>query len=166
MSPKPWLGTIVKVFMLPAEKCTSIQLIVATYFSLSEVVQITSDEVLKTHCDSHPLCVVAFLPHILDCQSKCRNEYISMLTKLGDKFKKQNWGWLWAEGTAHPELEQSLDVGGFGYPAMTVVSVKKMKYSSLTGSFGHDGIHEVIINSFLVNLDVNETGLRPVSRTL
>jgi len=113
--------------------------------------------VLKNNCDNHPLCIIAFLPHILDCQSKCRNEYISMLNKMGDKFKKQNWGWLWAEGTANPELEQALDVGGFGYPAMVVVSSKKMKYSSLTGSFGHDGIHE-----FLRDLSYGKGRTNPV----
>jgi len=109
-----------------------------------EVVQITSNDVWTSNCESKPLCVVAFLPHILDCQSKCRNEYLAMLTKMGDKFKKQGWGWLWSEGTAQPELEEALDVGGFGYPALTVVSSKKMKYSTLTGSFGHDGIHEFL----------------------
>merc|ERR1719400_987083 len=30
------------------------------------------------------------------------------------------------------------------YPAMAVVSHKKMKYSRLTGSFGHDGIREYL----------------------
>ena len=70
-----------------------------------------------------------------------------MLAKLGETFKKQGWGWLWTEGTAHPSLEQVLDVGGFGYPAMTVVSAKKAKYSSLTGSFSHDGIQVKILGS-------------------
>jgi protein disulfide-isomerase A6 len=37
-----------------------------------------------------------------------------------------------------------LDVGGFGYPALAVVSAKKMKFSTLTGSFGADGIHEFL----------------------
>ncbi len=109
-----------------------------------EVVQATSDKVLKANCDKHPLCDIAFLPDILNCQSKCRNKYISMLTKLADKFKKQGWGWLWAEGLSQPDLEKAVDFGGFGYPAMTVVSAKKLKYSSLTGSFGHDGIHEFL----------------------
>ena len=56
-----------------------------------------------------------------------------MLTKLGDKFKKQGWGWLWSEGAAQLKLEDALNVGGFGYPALSVVSAKKMKYSILTG---------------------------------
>lgn len=67
-----------------------------------------------------------------------------MLTKLGDKYKKQGWGWLWSEGAQQTKLEESLDVGGFGYPALAVVSAKKMKYSTLTGSFGFDGINEFL----------------------
>lgn len=109
-----------------------------------EVVQAINSEVLKEECESKPLCVIAFLPHILDCQSKCRNEYISTLTKLGDHFKKQKWGWVWSEAMAQPDLEQSMDIGGFGYPAMAVLSTKKMKFSTLTGSFGHDGIQEFL----------------------
>ena len=86
----------------------------------------------------------AFLPHILDCQSKCQNGHIKMLEKLGDKYKKQGWGWLWSEGAQQTKLEESLDVGGFGYPALAVVSAKKMKYSTLTGSFGFDGINKFL----------------------
>jgi len=73
-----------------------------------------------------------------------------MLAKLGETFKKQGWGWLWTEGTAHASLEQVLDVGGFGYPAMTVVSAKKAKYSSLTGSFSHDGIQVKLLDLALL----------------
>ena len=40
---------------------------------------------------------------------------------------------------------------------MTVVSTKKMKYSSLTGSFGHDGIHE-----FLRDLSYGKGRTNPV----
>merc|ERR1711899_229545 len=109
-----------------------------------ELVQITKQADIEEHCEQRSLCVIAFLPHILDCQSKCRNNYIKMLTQLGDKFKKQGWGWLWSEGAAQMDLEESLGIGGFGYPAMAVVSHKKMKYSRLTGSFGHDGIREYL----------------------
>lgn len=109
-----------------------------------ELVQITNDAVMKEHCEEKSLCVIAFLPHILDCQSSCRNKYLTMLTKMGDTFKKQGWGWLWSEGAAQLDLEESLGVGGFGYPAMAVVSHKKMKFSRLTGSFGHDGIREYL----------------------
>jgi protein disulfide-isomerase A6 len=109
-----------------------------------ELVQITSQEVMEEQCVSKPLCVISFLPNILDCQSKCRKDFLKMLTAMGDKFKKQGWGWVWAEGTQQFDLEQAMDIGGFGYPAMAVLSNKKMKYSTLTGSFGKDGVSEFL----------------------
>merc|ERR1719147_519181 len=63
---------------------------------------------------------------------------------LRDKYKKKQWGWLWAESMAQMDLEQAVDVGGFGYPAMVVLSHKKMKYSVLTGGFSYDGINEFL----------------------
>jgi protein disulfide-isomerase A6 len=73
-----------------------------------ELIQITKAKNLVDECEQKSLCVIAFLPHILDCQSKCRNDFKKMLTKLGDKFKKQGWGWLWTEGAAQGKLEESL----------------------------------------------------------
>ncbi|RZF34960.1 hypothetical protein LSTR_LSTR010052 [Laodelphax striatellus] len=109
-----------------------------------EIKQIVGESVLKEACEDHPLCVVAVLPHILDCQASCRNEYIKTLTSLGEKFKKKLWGWVWLEAGSHPELEDLLEIGGFGYPAMAVLNAKKMKYSILRGSFSHDGINEFL----------------------
>ena len=86
-----------------------------------EVVQAVSEAAVTGACENHPLCVIAFLPHILDCQSACRNSFIKDLTKLGDKYKKKDWGWIWSEGMAQPDLENAVEVGGFGYPAMVVL---------------------------------------------
>jgi len=109
-----------------------------------EVKQLTSSEVMKSHCLDHPLCVVAVLPHILDCQTECRNNYLKTLTALGDKFKQKMWGWVWSEAAAQPQLEEALGLGGFGYPTMAVFSPKKLKYSLLRGSFSYDGINEYL----------------------
>jgi len=109
-----------------------------------EVLQAINKDVVTKACENHPLCVIAFLPHILDCQSSCRNSHIEDLTKLGDKYKKKDWGWLWSEGMAQPDLENAVEVGGFGYPALVVLSHKKMKYTTLTGSFSYDGINEFL----------------------
>jgi hypothetical protein len=37
--------------------------------------------------------VIAFLPHILDCQARCRNDYLETLRQLAEKFKKSPWGY-------------------------------------------------------------------------
>lgn len=64
--------------------------------------------------------------------------YIKVLLKLS------LFRWLWAEAGKQPELESTLEIGGFGYPALAVLNVKKMKYSILRGSFSEDGIKEFL----------------------
>ncbi|KAF2879883.1 hypothetical protein ILUMI_26293 [Ignelater luminosus] len=76
--------------------------------------------------------------------SHCRNAYLNILKDMGEKYKKNMWGWTWSEAGAQSVLENALDIGGFGYPAMAVVSVKKMKYSLLRGAFSKDGINEFL----------------------
>lgn len=122
-----------------------------------EVTQVISSDHFKEQCEEKALCIVAVLPHILDCQSECRNNYIKMLTELGEKFKKKMWGWVWSEAGAQPELESAVDIGGFGYPAMAVINAKKMKYSILRGAFSKDGIYE-----FLRDLSYGKGNTAPV----
>ncbi|KAL1465673.1 hypothetical protein WDU94_005224 [Cyamophila willieti] len=109
-----------------------------------EIKQIVSEATFKEACEDHPLCIVAVLPHILDCQSSCRNNYLDILQKLGDKYKQKVWGWIWSEAVAQSDLENVLEIGGFGYPAMAVLNAKKMKYSLLKGPFSYDGINEFL----------------------
>uniref|UniRef100_A0A914D9W4 protein disulfide-isomerase n=1 Tax=Acrobeloides nanus TaxID=290746 RepID=A0A914D9W4_9BILA len=109
-----------------------------------EVQQATSQEVVEEACKDKQLCIVSFLPHILDCQSKCRNDYLALLKELADKYKKNIWGWVWTEAGQQPELEEAFGIGGFGYPAMIAVNSRKMKFSTLTGPFQKDGISEFL----------------------
>uniref|UniRef100_A0ABD2XFG9 Protein disulfide-isomerase A6 homolog n=1 Tax=Trichogramma kaykai TaxID=54128 RepID=A0ABD2XFG9_9HYME len=122
-----------------------------------ELTQITDEESLKTSCEDKPLCIVSVLPHILDCQSDCRNSYLEILKSLGEKHKNKMWGWVWSEAGAQPEIEEALEIGGFGYPALAVVNVKKMKYSLLKGSFSKEGINE-----FLRDLSYGRGGTAPL----
>ena len=43
-------------------------------------------------CTSKQLCVVSFLPHILDTGAEGRNNYITLLKGMGDKYKQKSWG--------------------------------------------------------------------------
>jgi len=109
-----------------------------------ELVEIIDESSFDKACEGKPLCVVSVLPHILDCDAKCRNKFLDTLREMGEQYKKKMWGWAWAEGTAQPDLEESLEIGGFGYPAMALVNFKKMKFSILKGSFSKDGINEFL----------------------
>lgn len=106
--------------------------------------QIVDQKVLEDACAEKQLCIIAFLPHILDCQSECRNKYINTLTELGAKYKKKVWGWAWSEAGQQSKLEDALGVGGFGYPAMAAINSRKGKYSPFKGSFGQSGIDEFL----------------------
>lgn len=52
--------------------------------------------------------------------------------------------WLWTEASAQPDLESSLGIGGFGYPAMAAINARKMKFALLKGSFSEQGINEFL----------------------
>ena len=57
-----------------------------------DIVQITNEASLRGACEDQPLCIVSVLPHILDCQSDCRNGYLDTLKSLAEKYKKKMWG--------------------------------------------------------------------------
>lgn len=122
-----------------------------------EVYELTSEDVAKTACEDKPLCVISVLPSIYDCDAKCRNDYLKILRDEADKFKQKLWGWLWIEGGNQLAVEEALDIGGFGYPAMAAVNLKKMKFSILRGSFSKDGIYE-----FLRDLSYGKGNTAPV----
>lgn len=52
--------------------------------------------------------------------------------------------WLWTEAGAQSDLESSLGIGGFGYPAMAAINARKMKFALLKGSFSEQGINEFL----------------------
>ncbi|XP_072546385.1 protein disulfide-isomerase A6-like [Salminus brasiliensis] len=109
-----------------------------------ELHEIIDQDIFKNTCDDSQLCIVAVLPHILDTGASGRNGYLDVMRKMAEKYKKKTWGWLWTEAGAQMELESSLGIGGFGYPAMAAINARKMKFSLLKGSFGETGIHEFL----------------------
>lgn len=109
-----------------------------------EVVELLNQANLEEACDKKQICLIAFMPQLFDCQSKCRNNYIALMKKLGEKYKRHQWAWLWTESAKHGELENALSVGGFGYPALVAVNSRKGKYVLLRGSFSENGINEFL----------------------
>lgn len=109
-----------------------------------EVIELTSQSALEEACKDSPLTVVSVLPHILDCDAKCRNGYLKVLRAAGDKYKQKQWCYVWTEAGQQVALEETLGFGGFGYPAMAVANLKKQKYSVLRGSFSKDGVNEFL----------------------
>uniref|UniRef100_A0A183EGJ2 protein disulfide-isomerase n=1 Tax=Gongylonema pulchrum TaxID=637853 RepID=A0A183EGJ2_9BILA len=117
---------------------------VAENMPAPEVIEALSQDVVDDACKEKQLCIVAVLPHILDCQSKCRNDYLKVLKDSAEKYKKSAWGWIWTEAGKQPQLEEAFGMGGFGYPAMAALNSRKMKFAMLKGSFGATGINEFL----------------------
>lgn len=59
-----------------------------------ELKQVTSQSVVEEACGNKQLCIVTFLPQLLDCQSECRNAYIKLLKEQAERFKKNPWGYV------------------------------------------------------------------------
>ena len=55
--------------------------------------QLTSQEGLK-ECGQKQLCMIAFLPHILDSLATGRNAYIEILKDAAEKYKQRPFGWV------------------------------------------------------------------------
>lgn len=58
------------------------------------------------------LCLIAFLPHILDSKADGREGYLSVLKATAETFKDRPFSYLWAEGGGQSSLEANFDVGG------------------------------------------------------
>uniref|UniRef100_A0A673JSP5 Protein disulfide-isomerase A6 n=1 Tax=Sinocyclocheilus rhinocerous TaxID=307959 RepID=A0A673JSP5_9TELE len=109
-----------------------------------ELQEILNEDILKKTCEDYQLCIISVLPHILDTGASGRNSYLEVMRTMAEKYKKKMWGWLWTEAGAQMELESSLGIGGFGYPAMAAINARKMKFALLRGSFSETGIHEFL----------------------
>uniref|UniRef100_A0A4W3I6W3 Protein disulfide isomerase family A, member 6 n=1 Tax=Callorhinchus milii TaxID=7868 RepID=A0A4W3I6W3_CALMI len=120
--------------------------------------QILNENIFKATCEDQLLCIISVLPDILDTGASGRNRYLNLMMKMADKYKKNQWGWLWTEPGAQPELEQSLGIGGFGYPAMAAMNAKKTKYVLLKDSFSDQGI-----DNFLRKLAIGRIIATPIN---
>jgi protein disulfide-isomerase A6 len=115
------------------------------YSTPLEVVELVNEKLFDENCRQKGICVLAFLPNILDSSAVERNKYISVLKKVANAQKGAlPLAWFWAEGGAQFDFEEKLDVGGSGYPAVVAVNIKKGFASSMRGAFTEDGLTSFI----------------------
>jgi len=107
-----------------------------------EVVEVTSADVFAKEC--RDLCFVAVLPHILDSGASGRNAYLDLLKTVAENNKGNPFTWVWMEAGAQWELEERLNIGGAGYPALATINVAKEKYVTFVGAFSSEQIEDHI----------------------
>jgi len=120
----------------------------AQYKQAIKVVQLTNQELFDKYCTNlRGICFVGFLPHIYDSSAVERNNYIQIFSDLAKSHRSDPVTFSWAQGGDYYALEESLGLGS-GYPAFVGLSVNKMKYAPLTGSFSQKNI-ELFVKSLI-----------------
>ncbi|KAF5746122.1 protein disulfide isomerase-like 2-3 [Tripterygium wilfordii] len=109
-----------------------------------EVTELTGLDVMEKKCGSAAICFVAFLPDILDSKAEGRNRYLEQLLSVAEKFKRSPYSYVWAAAGKQPDLEKHVGVGGYGYPALVALNVKKGAYAPLKSAFEIDQITEFV----------------------
>ncbi|KAF8695100.1 hypothetical protein HU200_037709 [Digitaria exilis] len=135
----------------------------------AEVSELTGPDVMEEKCASAAICFVSFLPDILDSKADGRNKYLELLLSVAEKFKKSPYrqvsaelitdftenvslvhhfkegeSFVWTAAGKQADLENQVGVGGYGYPAMVALNVKKGAYAPLRSAFQHDEIIEFV----------------------
>jgi len=112
-----------------------------------EVIELTSTAVLEEHCkDKASLCLVTFVPNILDGGAKARNAVLDTLKKLASKYKTRPFSYVWLEAGSQPAFEEQMLQGNTFYPAVVAVNYKKSRFSPMAGSFTVDAIGDFLKN--------------------
>lgn len=109
-----------------------------------EVTELTSQDIMEDKCGSAAICFVAFLPDILDSKAEGRNKYLELLLSVAEQFKRSPYSYVWAAAGMQPELEKQVGVGGYGYPALVALNVKKGAYAPLRSAFERDQIIDFV----------------------
>jgi len=105
------------------------------YKPVQKVEQLVSQEVFDKYCtNNRGVCFIAFLPHIYDSSVEERNNYIQLLQDLAKSNRANPVTFIWAQGGDYYPIEESLGLAS-GYPSLVAISVNKMKYAQLAGSF-------------------------------
>ncbi|XP_074577688.1 protein disulfide isomerase-like 2-3 [Curcuma longa] len=110
----------------------------------AEVFELTGPDVMEDKCASAAICFVSFLPDILDSKAEGRNKYLDLLLSVAEKFKRSPYSFVWSASGKQADLENQVGVGGYGYPAMVALNVKKGAYAPLKSAFQHDQIIEFV----------------------
>lgn len=120
--------------------------------------QLTSDAVFQDTCTgSQKLCVIMFVPHLLDSQAKGRNEHLELLGALAKTMRSSPFQFAWSEGGAQSKLEDMMGLT-FGFPAMVVVSAEKKVFAVQRGSWSKKNLvtflNNVISGRLVLSLSV------------
>ena len=80
--------------------------------------QLTGQDVMDT-CFERQICMIAFLPHILDSMAVGRNSYIQTLLKVAERYKSRSFGYKQSTFPS-PASYLTLFAGGCGWRVVRI----------------------------------------------
>jgi protein disulfide-isomerase A6 len=117
---------------------------------IPDVEQFTNENQFKEVCkDRTGVCIISFLPHIIDSSAKLRKSYIDAIKEATKSFKGKPIYFLWAQGADFFDFEEKLHLS-FGYPAVVAINSNKKKYSVCRTAFGTENL-KTFVSSKLFN---------------
>ncbi len=92
-------------------------------------VQLVDTDSFTAACGQHgKVCVLLFVPHLLDSSAAARNGYLATLADIAKGFRGKPLHFAWVEGTTQENLEKALNIN-FVYPTLALLSAERKVYA-------------------------------------
>merc|ERR1712232_495176 len=113
-------------------------------FGGDKLEQLLSDADFRAECGSR-VCVLVFLPHILDSGAAGRNQLLEVVAAVRKRSNSEKIpvGFLWLQGGDQFEIEEKLNLA-FGWPAAIAIHLKKERFGVHRGTFDQDSLQGFI----------------------
>ena len=106
--------------------------------------QVVNDKIFTESCGQiGHICVMLFLPHIIDSGAQSRLNYLQLFMDTAKFFRGRPLIFLWTEAGAHSELESALNLG-LNYHSISAMSVEKKVFAVLRLSWSKENINDFL----------------------
>ena len=100
------------------------------------VEKLTNEDKWNENCVSLniPLCVITFLPHILDSSEEERKVYLEIIRGVVNNFRDKPVSFLWSQAGDHQEIQDQFSLYS-GFPAVILINPIRRVFSVMKSSF-------------------------------
>ncbi len=105
--------------------------------------QVVGQKSFEKDCISGKICVIMFVPHILDASAKERNQMLEMYQGVAKTMRGKPLTFVWSEAGAQSALESALEVNQ-NYPTVSILSAEKKVSATLRASFNKKNIQSFL----------------------
>lgn len=107
------------------------------------VERLTNEEKWLENCVSLnvPLCIITFLPKIIDSSEEERQVYLEVIRGTVNNFRDKPVSFLWAEAGDHQELQDQFSLYS-GFPSVLLINPQRRVFSIMKSSFTEENFEE------------------------